>query len=117
MSLQTIVTSAPLTDEVKEYLLDRITNEGETADVIATVKEALQEYIDAGFKTMGIEVDPNDPRVVAAKTTRDTEIQSAMDDLDEEIENLSIDAAVVHSQANKSIETLQVNTLKTQLAE
>ena len=116
MSLQTIVSSSPLSDADKKALLNRLQTEGATLDVVGSIKEALQEYIDAGFKTLGIEADPNDPGVVAAQKHFDEEVASAEAEYNEEIENAAIDAAVVQAQMNKVIENLEVDTIKTKMA-
>jgi len=116
MSLQTIITDSPLSAEDKKALLDRLQSEGATADVVGSIKEALQEYIDAGFKTLGIEADPNDPGVVAAQKHFDEEVASAEAEYNEEVENATIDAAVVQAQANKAIEGLEVDTIKAKMA-
>ncbi len=115
MSLQTILTDAPIAEDVKAELLARFTNEGATPDVVAAIKAALQEYIDTGFKTLGIELDPNDPQVKAAQQQFDTDVAAAEAEYTEEMENLSIDAAVVQAQANKALDTMQADALKAQM--
>lgn len=116
MSLQTIISSSPLSDTDKKALLNRLQTEGATPDVVGSIKEALQEYIDAGFKTLGVEVDPNDPGVAAAQKHFDDEVASAEAEYNEEVENATIDAAVVQAQANKAIEGLEVDTIKAKMA-
>ncbi len=116
MSLQTILTDAPIADDVKAELLARLSEEGATPDVVAAIKTALQEYIDAGFKTLGIELDPNDPQVQAAQKQFDTDVAAAEAEYTEEMENLSIDAAVVQAQGNKALDGLQASALKAQLS-
>lgn len=116
MSLQTIVTNAPITDEVKKYLLERLEIEGATPDVVATIKQALQEYIEAGFTQLGVATNPNDPAIVAAQQKFDTEVKKAEDMFTEEVENAAIDAALIQAQTTKDLETLQVQTLKEQMA-
>ncbi len=116
MSLQTIVTNAPLAEDVRAYLLERIEKEGATADVLATVKEALQAYIDAGFKSEGIEVNAKDPVVVTAQQAFAEEVAEATAEFTEETENLAIDAAVEQAKANKALDRLQANTVRAQMA-
>ncbi len=116
MSLQTILTDAPIAEDVKAGLLARLDDEGATPDVIKAIKDALQEYIDTGFKTLGIELDPNDPKVKAAQQQFNADVAEAEAEYTEEMENLSIDAAVVQAQANKNLDTMQADALKAQMA-
>lgn len=116
MSLQTIVSSSPLAQEEKDFLLQRLEMEGATPDVVASIKEALQEYIDAGFKTLGVELDPNDPKVQAAQQQFDEDVAAAEAEYNEEMENLTIDAAVAQAKANKAIDNIQASGIKAQMA-
>lgn len=116
MSLQTIVTNAPLDEEVKSLLLERLEEEGPTDDVIASIKAALQEHIDAGFKTLGISVDPNDPVIQKAEEEFTETVQKAEAEFNEKMEDLSIDAAVAQAKANKQLDALQVQAIRAQLA-
>lgn len=116
MSLQTIVTNAPLAEDVRAYLLERIEKEGATEDVLATVKEALQAYIDAGFKAEGVVIDNDHPTVVAAQQTFAEEVADATAEFTEETENLAIDAAVEQAKANKALDRLQAGAVKAQMA-
>jgi hypothetical protein len=116
MSLQTIVSNSPLADDVKEALLTELLTDGATDDVVAKIKDALQEYIDSGFKVLGVEADPNDPKVKAAQAAFDEEISAAEAEYNEEMENLSIDAAVIQAKANKDIDTMQISAMKAQMA-
>ena len=116
MSLQTIVSNSPLPDDIKERLLTKLLSDGATDEVVAEIKDALQEYIDAGFKTMGVTADPNDPKVKAAQQAFDEEISAAEAEYNEEMENLSIDAAVIQAKANKDLDTVHIQTLKSGLA-
>lgn len=115
MSLQTILTDAPIAEDVKAELLERLDAEGATPDVVAAIKSALQEYIDAGFKTLGIELDPNDPKVQAAQKQFDDDVAAAEAEYTEEMENLAIDAAVVQVQGNKALDGLQASALTSAL--
>lgn len=116
MSLQTIVSGSPLKQEEKDYLLQRLEMEGATPDVVASIKAALQEYIDAGFKTLGVELDPNDPKVQAVQQEFEAGVAAAEAEYNEELENLTIDAAVTQAKANKAIDGLQAHALKAQMA-
>jgi len=116
MSLQTIVSESPLSAEDKKELLQRLELEGATPDVVAAIKAALQDYIDSGFKTLGIEPDPNDPRIQAIQSKLEQDIAAVHDEYTEELENLSIDAAVAQAQGNKKVEKLQVDLVKMQMA-
>ncbi len=116
MSLQTIVSNAPLAEDVKERLLTKLLSDGATEDVVAEIKYELQAYIDAGFKTMGVEVDAQDPRVKAANDAFTKEIAAAQAEYNEEIEDLNIDAAVIQASANKDIDAIQADALKAQMA-
>ncbi len=115
MSLQTIVTNAPLDEDVKQALLERLEEEGATDDVIAAIKAALQEHIDAGFKTLGIEVDPNDPVIQKAGADFTKAVTQASTTFEEKMEDLSIDGAVAQAKANKKLETIQVQAIRAQL--
>ena len=116
MSLQTIVSESPLAQEEKDFLLQRLEMEGATPDVVASIKAALQEYIDAGFKTLGVELDPNDPKVQAAQQQFDTDVATAEAEYNEELENLTIDAAVVQAKANKASDGVQASAIKAEMA-
>lgn len=116
MSLQTIVQNAPLDAGVKQGLLAQIANDGDTPETRAIVKDALQEYIDAGFKKLGVELDPNDPKVKAITDELNTAIDEAESELAEELENLNIDAAVAQARANKTLDGIQVDAMKANLA-
>ncbi|MEK7632831.1 MAG: hypothetical protein AAB473_03495 [Patescibacteria group bacterium] len=116
MSLQTIISSSPLSDADKKALLNRLQAEGATPDVVGSIKEALQEYIDAGFKTLGVEADPNNPSVISAQQHFDEEVASAEAEYNEDVENATIDAAVAQAQTNKAIEALEADTIKAKIA-
>lgn len=116
MSLQTIVSNAPLADDIKEYLLTKLLADGPTEEVVTEIKDALQAYIDSGFKTMGIQIDPNDPAVKAANDEFTREVEDAKAEYEEEMENLTIDAAVIQAKANKDIDAMQADALKAQMA-
>lgn len=116
MSLQTIISKSPLSDEDKNALLDRLQEEGATQEVLTAIKASLQEFIDSGFKQLGVEVDPNDPRMKAANDDFNTEIAAAEAEYNEEMENLSIDAAVIQAKANKALDSIQINAMKSQMA-
>ena len=116
MSLQTIVSGSPLAQEEKDFLLQRLEMEGATPDVVASIKAALQEYIDAGFKTLGVAIDPNDPKVQAVQQQFDQDVAAAEAEYNEEMENLTIDAAVAQAKANKAIDGVQAGAIKAQMA-
>ncbi|MFA6017940.1 MAG: hypothetical protein WCT28_01105 [Patescibacteria group bacterium] len=116
MSLQTIVQNAPLAADVKKMLLDRIASEGETPELTEDVKVALQDYIDAGFKTLGVELDPNDPKVQAVATELNEELDAVEEEYNEELENLNIDAAVAQAKGNRDIDGLEADAFKAKMA-
>lgn len=116
MSLQTIVQGAPIAEDVKTMLLDRITQEGVTEDVVRAVKDALQDYIDSGFQKLGVEVDQNDPKVQAMTDKLNADIDAADQELTEELENLNIDAAVAQAKANKALDSVEAQALKAKMA-
>lgn len=116
MSLQTIVTGSPLTQDEKDFLLQRLELEGATPDVVAAIKAALQEYIDAGFKTLGVALDPNDPKVQAIQQQFEEDLAAAQSEFTEELENASIDAAIVQAQAGRKLDALQAGAVKMQMA-
>ena len=116
MSLQTIISNAPLAEDVKERLLTKLLTDGATADIVAEIKDELQAYIDAGFKTLGVQPDPNDPKVKAAQKEFDDEVAAATAEYNEEMENLSIDAAVLQAKANKDIDSMQADAIKASIA-
>lgn len=116
MSLQTILQKAPLATKTKQTLLNRIAEEGETAEVTQAVKDALQEYIDSGFKTLGVAADPNDPTIASITSTLNNELDAIENELQETLENLSIDAAVTQAKANKMIDTAGIAGMKAKMA-
>lgn len=116
MSLQTIVTNSPLTQDEKDFLLQRLELEGSTPEVIAAIKEALQEYIDTGFKSLGVTLDPNDPQVQATQQKFQEEVAAAEAEYNEQMENIAIDAAVLQARANKSIDGVQADLVKASIA-
>lgn len=116
MSLQTIVSDSPLAQEEKDFLLQRLELEGATPDVVASIKEALQEYIDAGFKTLGVALDPNDPKVQSVQQQFEADVAAAEAEYNEELENITIDAAVAQAKANKAIDGIQVSAIKAEMA-
>jgi hypothetical protein len=115
MSLQTIVQNAPLDPAAKQALLAQIANDGDTPETRAVVKDALQEYIDAGFKKLGVELDPNDPKVQAITAQLNASLDEAENELNEELENLNIDAAVAQAKANKALDGIQIDAMKASL--
>lgn len=116
MSLQTIVQNAPLDPKVKQGLLAQLANDGDTPETRAIVKDALQEYIDAGFKKLGVELDPNNPKVQAVTNQLNSALDDAENELQEELENLNVDAAVAQAKANRSLDGLQAGAMKASLA-
>lgn len=112
MSLQTIVQNAPIDANVKNDLLSRIALDGDTPAVREIVKDALQDYIDAGFATLGVELDSNDPKVQAVAAQLNAALDETEQELNEELENLNIDAAVVQAKANKTLDTIQMDAIK-----
>jgi hypothetical protein len=116
MSLQTIVQNAPLDPKTKQSLLDQIANDGDTPETRAVVKDALQDYIDAGFKKLGVELDANDPKVQTVTNQLNAAMNDAENELNEELENLNIDAAVAQAKANKALDGIQVGAMKANLA-
>lgn len=116
MSLQTIVQNAPLDPKVKQGLLDQIANDGDTPETRAVVKDALQEYIDAGFTTLGVELDANDPKVQAVTTQLNASLDEAEAELNEDLENANIDAAVAQAKANKALDGIQASAMRASLA-
>lgn len=116
MSLQTIVQNAPLDPKVKQGLLAQLAADGDTPETRAVVKDALQEYIDAGFKKLGVELDPNDPKVQAVTEQLNAAMDDAENELNEELENLNIDAAVAQAKANRALDGIQADAAKAALA-
>ncbi len=116
MSLQTIVQNAPLDPKVKQGLLTRLANDGDTPETRAVVKDALQEYIDAGFQKLGVALDPSDPKVQAVTDQLNSALDDAQNELNEELENLNIDAAGAQAKATRSLDGLQANAMKASLA-
>jgi hypothetical protein len=112
MSLQTIISSSPLAEDQKEFLLQRLELEGATPAVITSIKESLQEYIDAGFKKLGVELDQNDSAVKAVQQKFQADITAAEAEYNEELENVSIDTAISQAKANKGLNAIQVDTIK-----
>lgn len=116
MSLQTIVQDAPIAENEKKNLLDRIAREGSTPEVVTAVREALQSYIDSGFKALGVEPDPNDPKVQAIADQLNADIDEIEAGFEEELENLNIDAAVAQAKANKTLDSVEAQALKAKMA-
>lgn len=112
MSLQTIVSNAPLADDVKAQLLARLAEEGNTEEVVAAIKVALQDHIESGFKALGVTLDPSDPQVKAIDDKFKAEVAAAEKDYNDKMDDLSIDAAVIQAQANKEIDTVQAKMVK-----
>jgi len=116
MSLQTIISNSPLEQDEKDFLLQRLDMEGATPEVIASIKTALQEFIDSGFKDLGVAVDPNDPKAQSISDQFKEGVAAAEAEYNEEMENLSIDAAVIQAKTNKTIDTIQINAMKASMA-
>jgi hypothetical protein len=115
MSLHTIITNSPLSREQKDDFLARLDSEGQTSALLAEIKDALQEFIDSGFKDLGVELDQDDPRVKAANAQFDAAVADAQQEFEENMENVTIDAAVLQAKANKAIDTMQINAMKAQM--
>jgi len=116
MSLQTIVQNASLDPKIKAQLLDRLEQDGDSPETRAAIKDALQEYIDAGFQKLGVELDPNDPKVQAVAQQLNAALDDAENDLNEKLENLNIDAAVAQAKANRALDGIQADAAKAALA-
>jgi hypothetical protein len=61
MSLQTIISNSPLEKKAKDALLKRLETEGATDSVLADIKASLKEFIDSGFKELGVTADEQKP--------------------------------------------------------
>lgn len=116
MSLQTIIINSPLETKAKDALLKRLEAEGATEAVLADIKASLQEFIDSGFKELGVTADMNDPRAKAIQAEFDEQVAQAQTEYAEELENLNIDAAVAQAKANRALDVVQVNAMKAGLA-
>lgn len=112
MSLQTIISNSPLEQDEKDFLLQRLEMEGATPEVITAIKAALQDFIDSGFKDLGIALDPNDPKVQSISDQFKAGVAAAEAEYNEEMENLAIDGAVIQAKANKAIDAIQINAMK-----
>ncbi len=116
MSLQTIITNSPLEKKEKDALLKRLETEGATEAVLADIKASLQAFIDSGFKELGVTADMSDPRAKAIQAEFDEQVSRAQSELEEELENLNIDAAVAQAKANKALDGIQAGAMKASLA-
>lgn len=112
MSLIDIITSSPLAEDKKAELVARIETEGATPEVVADVRAALQEYIDGGFQTLGVHMDPNDPGVKEATEKMEQEIAAAEADFTEKIADVEAEAKAVQQAIVKDADKIQANMIK-----
>ncbi|KKW30544.1 MAG: hypothetical protein UY72_C0009G0007 [Candidatus Uhrbacteria bacterium GW2011_GWD2_52_7] len=115
MSLIDIINSSPLADDQKTALVERVEAEGATPDVVADVRAALQEYIDGGFQTLGVEVDVNDPAVKAATEKMEQEIAAAEADFNDSMADIDAEAKAVQQAIVKDADKIQANMIKGQI--
>lgn len=115
MSLITIINDSPLAADQKTMWISRIETEGATPEVIAGVREALQEYIDGGFQKLGVAMDPNDPGLVAASNKMNSELTAAQSDFNDSVADIEAEAKAVQSAVTKDAEKVQANMIKAQI--
>lgn len=115
MSLIDIVNSSPLSDEQKTYWTGRVEAEGQTPEVVAGIREALQEYIDSGFQKLGVELDPNDPNVKEEYKKMEDEVAAAQADFDEKMADIEAEASAVTQAIAKDIDKIQADVVKAQI--
>lgn len=115
MSLQATIQNTPLPSEVKNMLLQRVATEGETPEVVQVVKDALQEYIDSEFAKLGITLDPNNPEVQAIAEKLNATISEIDAELSQELKEIDIQAAAAQVEANKALDAVQVQNMKSEM--
>src|SRR3989338_8161217 len=112
MSLIDIVNSSPLSDDQKTYWRGRVEAEGHTREVVAGIREALQEYIDSGFQTLGVVMDPNDPNVKAENAKLEAAVSAAQADFDEKMADIEAEASAVTQAVTKDIDKIEAGMIK-----
>lgn len=105
-SLIEFVKGSKLPDDVKEVLVDRLTMEGLTTDVVDTLKEAFQDELDLAFKEAGVALDPNDPEVSARLDKFEAALAAAQAEAEQE-------AAQLEAQMSHSIADIQTGADET----
>ncbi len=115
MSLINIINTSPLADDQKAMWIKRIETEGATPEVVSGVREALQAYIDGGFQTLGVDLDPDDQSVKAAYQKMEDEITAAESDFTEKMGDIEAEAGAVQQAISRDVDKVQANIVKAQI--
>lgn len=115
MSLIDIINASPLASDQKAMWTERIQAEGASPEVVAGVREALQEYIDSGFQKLGVVLDPNDPSVKAASEEMETQIAAAEADFNDNIADIEAEAKAVQSAVTKDADKIHAEMIKAEI--
>jgi RecJ-like exonuclease len=106
-TLLEIITESPLSATTKDFFAKKIKKEGATQENIIALRELLRAVKRQTATDMGIQVDPNDPKLKAAQADMHTNLQAASDKYAQTMKRLEAEAARLTSDIQEDLKHLE----------
>ena len=87
-SLLQIIQESPLSETTKNFFTKKVQREGATPENITALSELLRAIEKDNFTKIVDAVDPNDPKIIAAKKQMESEVKAAADEYSQTLQRL-----------------------------
>ncbi|MEK7183222.1 MAG: hypothetical protein AAB776_01165 [Patescibacteria group bacterium] len=116
-TLVQIIKDSPLSATTKDFFAKKVQKEGATQENIIALRELLRAVKNQVAVDMGVEIDPADPALNAAKEKMQTELQSASDKYAATMKRLETEADRLAADIQEDLKHLEKIVVESAKAE